>query len=187
MGGNPKLVVLSEKLRGRSFELDKDIVSVGRTGERDICIKDPTISSHHCDFIRTESSYTLKDNNSTNGTRVNNVPITEQELKNSDILQLGGVEILYDNDDGTTTAVTRTHTGIDLDSTEIGLSTVKNLDNFSPFSKTDRKKGNLSQKILLALVVLLGVSILVLVVFVIILVIKRSSPDTAAIVLNLLN
>jgi pSer/pThr/pTyr-binding forkhead associated (FHA) protein len=184
MAGNPKLIVLSEKLRGKSFELDKDLLTVGRTEDKDICIKDPTISSHHCDFVRNETTYILRDNNSTNGTRVNNVPITEQELKNSDILQLGGVEILFDSDDGSTTSVTRTHTGIDLDSTEIGLSTVKNLDNFSPFTKQDRNKGNLSQKILLALVILLVVSILVLVAFVVYLAIGRS-PEAGNILMGL--
>ncbi|MCP3967324.1 MAG: FHA domain-containing protein [Lentisphaerae bacterium] len=162
MSGKPKLIVLSEKLRGKSFELDKDVVSVGRTDKTDICIKDPTISSHHCDFIRKDNTYVLKDNGSTNGTRVNNVPVKEQILKNSDILQLGGVEILFDSDDGTTTSVTRTHTGIDLDSTEVGLSTVKNLDNLSPF-KNDRRNGSFSQKILLALVILLVLAILILV------------------------
>ena len=124
MAGTPKLIVLSEKLRGKTFELTKDVQSAGRTEDKDICIKDPTISSHHCDFVKTEKSYILRDNQSTNGTRVNNVPITEQELKNSDILQLGGVEILYDCDDDTATSVTRTQTGIDLDSTEIGIATV---------------------------------------------------------------
>ncbi|MFA7230119.1 MAG: FHA domain-containing protein [Victivallaceae bacterium] len=180
MAGNPKLIILSEKLRGKSFELTKDVMTAGRTEDQDICIKDPTMSSHHCDFVRTERTYILRDNQSTNGTRVNNVPITEQELKNSDILQLGGVEILYDCDDGTTTSVTRTHTGIDLDSTEVGLATVRNLNNLNPFQKNDSKRSGMSQKILLGLVVLLGVAIIVLMVFLIVLALRRS-PEAAVI------
>jgi pSer/pThr/pTyr-binding forkhead associated (FHA) protein len=183
MAGSPKLIVLSEKLRGKTFELTKDVHSAGRTDDRDICIKDPTISSHHCDFVKAEKNYILRDNNSTNGTRVNNVPVSEQELKNSDILQLGGVEILYDCDDETSTSVTRTQTGIDLDSTEIGLATVKELNNFSPFAKDDSKKGGFSQKILIALVSLLAVAILVLLAFLIIL-IFRKNPDAALILLQ---
>ena len=88
MAGVPKLIILSEQLRGRTFELTKDLHTVGRVDERDICIKDPTISTYHCAFIRDGNTYILKDQGSTNGTRVNNVPITEQVLQNSFIIIL---------------------------------------------------------------------------------------------------
>ncbi len=167
MSGTPKLIVLSEQLRGKSFELVKDLHTVGRAEERDICIKDPTISTYHCDFVKTGNTYTIRDNNSTNGTRVNNVPITEQELQNSDILQIGGVEILYDCDDKSVTTVMRTQTGINLEGTDIGLSTVKKMDNFDPFAKKDGKKDKKSQKIVMLLVALLVIVILSLLGFLI--------------------
>jgi len=158
MAGIPKLIVLSEQLRGKSFELTKDIVSVGRIEERDICIKDPTISTHHCDFIRTGNTYTLRDNNSTNGTRVNNVPISEQELQNSDILQIGGVEVLFDCDDKSVTTVMRTQTGIDLESTEVGVATVKKMDSFA--TAGTRSRTGASQLLMIGVVVLLVLSVL---------------------------
>ena len=71
----------------------------GRVEDRDIHIPDPTVSTHHCDFVKRGDTYALVDHNSTNGTRVNNIPITEQELQNTDILQIGGIEVLYDCDD----------------------------------------------------------------------------------------
>lgn len=168
MATNPKLIVLSEKLRGKSFELDKDTVTVGRTDKSDICIKDATISTNHCEFIRSGDTYILKDCGSTNGTRINNVPVADegQELSNSDILQFGAVEIFFDSNDGSATSITRTHTGIDLDSTEVGLGTVKNLGNFSPYEKGG--KGGMSQKVMLGLVLALVVGIVVLIVYVII-------------------
>jgi|GEM_PF-277543 len=158
MAGTPKLIVLSEQLRGKSFELTKDLVSVGRVEDRDICIKDPTISTHHCDFIRNGATFVLRDNNSTNGTRVNNVPVTEQELQNSDILQLGGVEILYDCDDKSVTTVMRTQTGIDLESTEVGVATVKKMDKFSTAEKHNRT--GMSQMLMIGIVILLVISVL---------------------------
>jgi pSer/pThr/pTyr-binding forkhead associated (FHA) protein len=163
MTTNPKLIVLSEKLRGKSFDLDKETITVGRTDKADICIKDATISTSHCEFVRSEDSYILKDCGSTNGTRINNVPVPEggKELKNSDILQFGAVEIFFDSNDGTATSITRTHTGIDLDSTETGLGTVKNLGNFSPYEKG--RGGSGSQKIMLGLMILLIIVIIVLI------------------------
>ncbi len=182
MATNPKLIVLSEKLRGKSFELDKDLVTVGRTDKSDICIKDATISTNHCDFTRDGDSFILNDRGSTNGTRINNVPVPEggQTLKNSDILQFGAVEIFFDSNDGSATSITRTHTGIDLDSTEVGLSTVKNLGNLSPYEKGG--KGGMSQKVMLSLVFLLIVAIVVLIGYAVYAIYTGTSedPDAAA-------
>lgn len=104
MADNPKLTVLYEKLRGKVFELNKDQMSIGRRDGNDIVIKDASLSGHHADILRVERDgktvYILRDNDSTNGTRINNLPITEQELKNSDIILFGGVEVLFDSNDG---------------------------------------------------------------------------------------
>ena len=177
MSGTPKLIVLSEQLRGKSFELVKDLHTVGRSEEREICIKDPTISTYHCDFVKTGATYTIRDNNSTNGTRVNNVPVTEQELQNSDILQIGGVEILYDCDDKSVTTVMRTQTGINLEGTDLGLSTVKKMDNFDPFGNKEGKKGGKSQKVVLIFVILLVVVILVLLGFLAFMLYQQPAPQ----------
>lgn len=185
MAGTPKLIILSEQLRGKSFELTKDVHTVGRSDERDICIKDPTISTYHCDFIKTGNTYTIRDNKSTNGTRVNNVPITEQELQNSDILQVGGVEILYDCDDKSVTTVMRTKTYINLDGTDLGLSTVKKMESLDPFSK-EGGDGKKSQKVVLALVILLAAIILILVIFLIFIISSKTTTGSPALIPSLL-
>ena len=155
MAGIPKLIVLSEQLRGKRFELTEPLHTCGRVDERDVCLKDPTISSYHCDFVLSEDgeTYILRDRNSTNGTRVNNVPVTEQELQNSDIIQVGGVEILYDCDDKSVTTVMRTQTGIDLNNnSDASLSSIKSIP--VGFDKKKQGKGATS-KIVISLVVIL--------------------------------
>ena len=166
MAENPKLTVLFEKLRGKTFELNKEQMSAGRRDGMDICIKDASMSGHHCDFIRTEKgTYILRDNNSTNGTRVNNVPITEQELKNSDIIQLGGVEILYDSPLGGDSEIGtggfggRTHT-INLDDMTGNLSTTSEVTNYSPFAGRDLQKQKRTRLIMTAVLVVLGLALL---------------------------
>ena len=100
---------------------------MGRSEERDICIKDSSLSSHHCDIIRKGETFIVRDNDSTNGTRVNNVPVTEQELMNSDIIQFGGIEVLFDADSkegSRSTTTQKTSTGIritDLDPETVSL------------------------------------------------------------------
>ena len=85
MGSNPKFTVLFEKLRGKTFEIDRDVMSIGRKDENDICLKDGSVSGRHAEIYKSENedgtvSYILRDNNSSNGTRINSVAIEEQVL-----------------------------------------------------------------------------------------------------------
>ena len=161
MAGTPKLIILSEQLRGQRFELSDDLYSCGRVQDRDICIPDPTISTHHCDFVKRDGSYVLVDRGSTNGTRVNNIPIVEQVLQNTDILQIGGIEILYDCDDKSMTSVIKTQTGINLHGSEVGISTVNKMENFDPFSKRGKRDAK-SSMLITGIVVLLVLLVVVL-------------------------
>ena len=163
MADYPKLMVLSEKFRGLVFELKEDSVSVGRNDQRDICIKDPSLSSYHCDFIHNENGYFVCDRDSTNGTRLNNVPLNPEEmypLKNSDLLQLGSVEVMFDFDDGSTPATSRTETGIDLTSSQTGMSTVKDFSNLSPFATNDNKSKARNRLLIIAGSIAAGLLIL---------------------------
>ena len=178
MADYPKLMVLSEKFRGMVFELKEDSVSVGRNDQRDICIKDPSMSSYHCDFIHTEDGYFICDRDSTNGTRLNNVPLTPNEmypLKNSDLLQLGSVEVMFDFDDGSTPATSRTETGIDLTSSQTGMSTVKDFSNLSPFATNDNKSKARNRLLVIVGSAAAGLLILGLLVWLIIQIVNRVS------------
>ena len=157
---NPKFKVLYEKLRGKTFEINRDAMSIGRRETMDICIKDSTLSGHHADIIRSQRDgktiYILRDNDSTNGTKVNNVPITEQELKNSDLILFGAVEVLFDGDDesdGVTTFQPTVTLDLSLDS---GVSSAPTLANLNPLAEQEEKKRELSRKIMIAAVVAAG-------------------------------
>ena len=99
-----KITILAEKLRGRTFEISKAEMSIGSHEGNDICIDDSSVSDHHANIFRREvdgkTVYVLRDNNSLNGTRINNVVITgEQVLEDSDIVLFGNIEVLFDIDD----------------------------------------------------------------------------------------
>jgi pSer/pThr/pTyr-binding forkhead associated (FHA) protein len=135
----PKLVILSEQLRGQAYELTRELYSIGRGEKESICIPDPTVSGRHCDLVRNEDgTYSARDLGSTNGTRINGVRITEQKLMNSDILQIGGIEIMFDCEDQSTTSAVATQTGINLEETAGGMA-VEDMGNFSPFSGKNKK------------------------------------------------
>jgi len=135
MAAIPKIVVLSEQLRGQAFELTEEQYTIGRSENCSICIPDPTISSHHCTLVlEPDGSYRVVDNNSTNGTRVNGAKIQEQPLMNSDIVQAGGIEMLYDSDDKSVTSMLSTQTGIRLDDSTGNLQDAPGVQNLSPFA-----------------------------------------------------
>ncbi len=161
MAKNPKFTVLYEKLRGQSFEIDQETMSIGRKEGSDIRLVDGSVSGHHADIIRTTVDgsvcYILRDNDSTNGTKVNNEDITEKVLKNSDLIVFGNVEVLFDSGnfavpDGENLP---THT-IDLSSIESNTATTQTLINFNPLADTEKKKHALVTKLTIAFLVVLG-------------------------------
>jgi len=93
------LIGMSSAVKGRKFNLEHDENFVGRQSQNHIAIDDPSISGRHCSVIREERKYTLVDLGSTNGTRLNGAKINKAPLKPKDILQLGGVELMFDGQD----------------------------------------------------------------------------------------
>ena len=166
MAGTPKLIILSEQVRGRTFELTQDQHTVGRVDERDICIKDPTVSTYHCRFIKDGNTYILEDQGSTNGTRVNNVPIVSQSLQNSDILQIGGVEILFDCDDKSATTVVQQQTKTDIDIT--AASTTQQIRRMEQLGFSRRNQNNKAQKLMLGVIAFLAVLVVGLLIFLVV-------------------
>jgi pSer/pThr/pTyr-binding forkhead associated (FHA) protein len=147
MAGIPKLIVLSSQLRGQKFELEgKDEFTVGRTEESDFPVPDPTISGHHCSILLLDGRRAIvRDEGSTNGTRLNNEklePSQEYPIKNGDILQVGGVEMLFDSE-SSRTAGSATQTVISLKDTDTSELSVDEMTNLG--GKIQKKQSSLHQ------------------------------------------
>lgn len=139
MGETPKLIVLSKNLRGQSFKLDGDRFVVGRTEDSDITLVDSTISTHHADVVKSEDgSFMVCDKGSTNGTRVNGTKISEQVVTGGDVVQFGGIELLFDDGQDTSTSPV-TQTAFDITKTAGTIQLSEDLANMNPFA--DGKKG----------------------------------------------
>ncbi|MFT5128274.1 MAG: pSer/pThr/pTyr-binding forkhead associated (FHA) protein [Rhodothermales bacterium] len=158
----PKIIVLSEQLRGQSYELSEDVYTIGRVEEADICIPDQSVSTRHGELRRdAEGSYVLYDLGSSNGSRVNGARITEQKLVHSDILQIGNIEVMFDCEEQSLSSVLSTQTGIDLASTAGGIK-LSEMTNFSPYGSDSKRKAGGTNKAFVALVALLLIVVLVL-------------------------
>jgi hypothetical protein len=93
-----KLVVLSTGMTGLTFELKADKTTIGRVEDNSIQIPDPSVSSHHCEVLRRGGTVVVRDLNSTNGTYINGLPITESDIKPGQILRLGQIEMRLEAD-----------------------------------------------------------------------------------------
>ncbi len=154
-------------MRGKTFELTGESYTMGRTENNHVCVPDSTISSFHCEIVRDGDGYIAKDQNSTNGTRINGIKITEQRLCNSDILQVGGIEILFDCEDKANTTSITTQTAIDLENSA-GTLITGGMSNIDPTKKEGGSVNELNKpkvlflSIIIVLVIVVGVLLFLL-------------------------
>jgi len=69
--GSFRLIVRRGPQPNQIYELNKDVITLGRDITNDIVINDPEVSRHHCRLTRGGGGYTLEDLGSTNGSFVN--------------------------------------------------------------------------------------------------------------------
>jgi hypothetical protein len=74
-------------------ELDEGLTSLGRNPTNDFRVPDATVSSFHCELIVTSESVLVRDLNSTNGTFINDEPVSEALLEPGHVLRLGHAEL----------------------------------------------------------------------------------------------
>ena len=85
-----RLIVRRGPQPNQTYDLNKDIITLGRDITNDIVINDPEVSRHHMRLTRGAGGYTLEDLGSTNGTFVNGQRLTgAKPLNNGDMIGLG--------------------------------------------------------------------------------------------------
>lgn len=102
----PKLVLLSEGLTGRTYELKNGTTTVGRVSDNAFEIAEASVSSHHAEITLRGNDVVVKDLGSTNGTFINGEKIDEGVLKPGQILRLGMIEMRLETGDAAAPAAT---------------------------------------------------------------------------------
>ncbi len=80
------------------FLLDKEVTTIGRNEDNDICIDNLAVSGHHARLLTIFNDSFLEDLDSTNGTLVNGKAINKHPLKNGDVILIGKHELSYINE-----------------------------------------------------------------------------------------
>lgn len=88
-------LVVKQGGQAREVPLTKDTISIGRTPENDIELKDSLISRRHTTIVRRGDRYVLQDLGSSNGTYVNRERVETKTLDHGDVIRLGDVELTF--------------------------------------------------------------------------------------------
>ena len=68
-------------------------MTIGKAADNDLVLDDDTVSRHHCELVRTGQGISVKDLNSTNGTKVDGIRVQEAILSPGSVLKVGEIEI----------------------------------------------------------------------------------------------
>lgn len=85
----------------RSYRFAKDLITVGRSPDSDVSLDNAGISRDHLIIERNpDGSFSVQDQESANGTFVNDVQVTKQYLCNEDVVRIGkySLWISYEDD-----------------------------------------------------------------------------------------
>jgi len=139
----PKLHIQSGQLEGKVFEMLEERVTVGRALDNTIRMEDGTVSHHHAVFVIDTEGCKLRDLNSTNGTRVNGMRITETMLNNGDQVRMGSVEMRFESDvKKSSQPLPPSQTGVDLSQVGQGGGPPPTFASASPFGRKRRGQQN---------------------------------------------
>lgn len=98
-----RLTAISGALKGATYTLTQDEVSIGRDLSNSISINDPSISRQHCIIRKNGSSngFHVVDLKSYNGTFVNGLPVADHALTHCDQIALGDLRFIFLTHDDT--------------------------------------------------------------------------------------
>lgn len=90
------LIGMSEGIKGKTYDVADGRTAIGRNSTNILSFDNETISGRHCVIEKNGKRFTVRDLESTNGTRVNSRSITEADLKPKDLIQIGSMEFMFD-------------------------------------------------------------------------------------------
>jgi pSer/pThr/pTyr-binding forkhead associated (FHA) protein len=93
-----KLVLSFNDQIVREYELDQEVMTIGRKTDNDIHIDNLAVSGNHAKVLTILNDSFIEDLGSTNGTYINGEKISKHALQNGEVISIGKHEITYVNE-----------------------------------------------------------------------------------------
>ena len=94
--GSFPILKFSDSKTSTQFEINNPIVKIGRDKSTNtICISNNNISRNHFSIVYKNNHYTVIDNNSTNGIKLNGRKLKESVLKHADIIEIADLSFTF--------------------------------------------------------------------------------------------
>ena len=91
----PKLLFTAGAQAGENVVIDRERMLLGRSESADLVISDGAASSRHAEIAANSGGWVIADLDSSNGTEVNGIPITEQLLSDQDVVTIGDTQFTF--------------------------------------------------------------------------------------------
>lgn len=89
----PKLTVLTEGIEPTSFELAKEVTSVGRVQGNDIVLEHQSVSGSHGELVLRGQDVYIRDLGSTNGSYIDGSKVAESPVQPGEVITFGEVQL----------------------------------------------------------------------------------------------
>ena len=89
----PKLTVLTEGIEPTSFELAKEVTSVGRVEGNDIVLDHQSVSGSHGELVLRGQDVYIRDLGSTNGSYIDGSKVAESPVQPGEVITFGEVQL----------------------------------------------------------------------------------------------
>ena len=89
----PKLTVLTEGIEPTSFELAKEVTSVGRVQGNDIVLDHQSVSGSHGELVLRGQDVYIRDLGSTNGSYIDGSKVAESPVQPGEVITFGEVQL----------------------------------------------------------------------------------------------
>lgn len=89
-------VITSASDPDQRWQLDSDLITIGRSSDSGIVLTDPNASRNHAELSKKGEEWWVIDLGSTNGTLVNGALVKERRLQPGDRIKIGGSEMIFE-------------------------------------------------------------------------------------------